>query len=152
MMYLWFQVKPKEINSIEFDSLCRRIQETLFAFPSNTSSILGDLEICIGGSSTFSSNNLSEVSLTREMIILVARMLGNEESILTLVSSNPITDGVFGEQLSEQIIRDGIAKLLFQFIFSHIASYSYILLGFDFSWKFVYVLLSKSGFVLLFWC
>lgn len=40
-------------------------------------------------------------------------MLGNEESILTLVSSKPITDGAFGEQLSEQLIRDGIAKSQF---------------------------------------
>lgn len=48
------------------------------------------------------------------MIIIVARMLGNEDSILTLVSRNPITDGVFGEQLSQQLVRDGRTKLLSQ--------------------------------------
>ncbi|KAJ6747501.1 ATP-BINDING CASSETTE SUB-FAMILY A (ABC1) MEMBER 3B [Salix koriyanagi] len=31
----------------------------------------------------------------------------NEESVKRLVSSTPISDGVFGEQLSEQLVRDG---------------------------------------------
>lgn len=109
--HLELEVKPTEISSIELDTLCRRIQETLLDFPSSTRGILSDLEVCIGVGGTTSSNNLSEISLTREMIILAARMLGNEESILTLVSSKPITDGAFGEQLSEQLIRDGSIPL-----------------------------------------
>ncbi|KAJ6870609.1 hypothetical protein NC652_036301 [Populus alba x Populus x berolinensis] len=36
------------------------------------------------------------------MIIWIGRWLGNEETGKTLVSSTPISDGVFGEQLSEQ--------------------------------------------------
>ncbi|ONK78401.1 uncharacterized protein A4U43_C02F18390 [Asparagus officinalis] len=109
--HLELEVKPTEISPIQIDTLCRRIQETLFDFPSSTRSILGDLEICIGGIDSLSSNCLSEISLTREMIILAARMLGNEESVLTLVSSNPVTDGAFGEQLSEQLIRHGSIAL-----------------------------------------
>lgn len=71
--------------------------------------MVSDLEICIGGSETIQTDCVSEISLTREMIILIAHMLGNEESIWTIISSMPITDGVFGEQLSEQLTRDGIA-------------------------------------------
>lgn len=48
-----------------------------------------------------------EISLSQEMIILIGRWLGNEERVKTLVSSAPISDGVFGEQLSEQLVRDG---------------------------------------------
>ncbi|XP_038980603.1 ABC transporter A family member 1 [Phoenix dactylifera] len=105
--HLELEVKPTEVSSIELDNLCKRIQESLFNFPSHTKSILSDLEICIGGSETIQTDSVSEISLTWEMIILIARMLGNEESIRTIVSSTPITDGVFGEQLSEQLTRDG---------------------------------------------
>ncbi|KAG1338408.1 ABC transporter A family member 1 [Cocos nucifera] len=104
--HLELEVKPTEVSSIELDNLCKRIQESL-DFPSHTKSILSDLEICIGGTETMQTDSVSEISLTREMIILIARMLGNEESIWKIVSSTPITDGVFGEQLSEQLTRDG---------------------------------------------
>lgn len=103
--HLELEVKPTEVSSVELDSLCKRIRESLFDFPSHTKSILSDLEICIGSETT--RDNVSEISLTQEMIILIARMLGNEESIWTIASSTPITDGVFGEQLSEQLTRDG---------------------------------------------
>ncbi|KAG0464675.1 hypothetical protein HPP92_018839 [Vanilla planifolia] len=51
------------------------------------------------------------MSLTRDMIILIARNFGNEDSIQTIISSKPISDGVFGEQLAEQLIRDGSLPL-----------------------------------------
>lgn len=70
-----------------------------------------------------SSKSVAENSLTRDMIILIARMFGNEESINTIISSNPISDGVFGEQLSEQLLRDGTSLIrvsYFQFILTNI--------------------------------
>lgn len=106
-LFISFQVKPTEVVTHEIDNLCRNIQEILLDFPNHTRSILGDLETCIVGSSLVSSKSVAEISLTRDMIILIARMFGNEESIKTIISSNPISDGVFGEQLSEQLLRDG---------------------------------------------
>ncbi|MQL86249.1 hypothetical protein Taro_018782 [Colocasia esculenta] len=111
--HLELEVKPTEVSTAELSRLCKRIQEILFDFPCHTRGLLSDLEICIGGCDTISSDNISEISLTQEMIILIARCLGHEESIQTLVSSKhgtsstPVTGGVFGEQLSEQLVRDG---------------------------------------------
>ncbi|XP_072953821.1 ABC transporter A family member 1 isoform X1 [Typha angustifolia] len=105
--YLELEVKPTEVSSVELDALCREIQETLLYSHSNSRNLLRDLEVCIGGSGKLSLDAVSEISLTREMIILVARTLGNEESIQTITCSIPGADGVFGEQLSEQLIRDG---------------------------------------------
>uniref|UniRef100_A0A1D1XQT2 ABC transporter A family member 1 n=1 Tax=Anthurium amnicola TaxID=1678845 RepID=A0A1D1XQT2_9ARAE len=111
--HLELEVKPTEVNSTELKRMCKRIQEILFDFPCHTRGILNDLEICIGGSDTISSDNVSEISLTREMIIVIARCLEREESIWTLVSSThitpstPVASGVLGEQLSEQLVRDG---------------------------------------------
>ncbi|CAA6654054.1 unnamed protein product [Spirodela intermedia] len=111
--HLELEVKPTEVNSTELDELCKRIQEVLSDFPCHSRGILGDLEICIGGSDTISSENVSEISLTREMISVIARHLGHEESIRILVSSEPTTStepslsGTLGEQLSEQLLRDG---------------------------------------------
>ncbi|XP_058083562.1 ABC transporter A family member 1 isoform X2 [Magnolia sinica] len=105
--HLELEVKPTEVSCTELDKLCRRIQETLFDFPCHPRSIIGDLEVCIGASDSIASDNIAEISLSQEVIIAIGRWLGNEESIRTLVSSTPFTDGVFGEQLSEQLIRDG---------------------------------------------
>ncbi|XP_028552666.1 ABC transporter A family member 1-like [Dendrobium catenatum] len=105
--HLELEVKPTDVGTLEVDDLCRSIQEILLDFPNNSRSILGDLETCIVGSSSVSSKSVAEISLTRDMIILIARMFGNEESIKTIISSNPVSDGVFGEQLSEQLLRDG---------------------------------------------
>ena len=52
------------------------------------------------------------------MIIVVGCWLGNEERIKTLISSRPISDGLFGEQFSEQLVRDGISDLLMLLIIS----------------------------------
>ncbi|OVA04022.1 ABC transporter-like [Macleaya cordata] len=105
--HLELEVKPTEVSSEEMDKLCRRIQERLFDLPCHPRSIFSDLEICIGGSDSITSENVSlaEISLTEEMIIVIGRWLGNEERIRTLLSSTP--DGVFGEQLAEQLMRDG---------------------------------------------
>lgn len=123
------------MNSTELDELCKRIQEVLSDFPCHSRGILGDLEICIGGSDTISSENVSEISLTREMISVIARHLGHEESIRILVSSEPTTStesslsGTLGEQLSEQLLRDGIAKLFFPLTIEFSADYALLMMN-----------------------
>lgn len=91
------------------ENLCRVIQEKLFDIPSHSRSLLGDFEICIGGTDSITSENASvaEISLSKEMIIRIARWLGNEERIRMLISPTPVPDGFFGEQLWEQLVRDG---------------------------------------------
>lgn len=53
--------------------------------------------------------SVAEISLSREMIIIIGRWLGNEERIKSLISSVPLSDGVIGEQLAEQLVRDGMS-------------------------------------------
>ncbi|KAI3949646.1 hypothetical protein MKW92_026942 [Papaver armeniacum] len=107
--HLELEVKPTEVSSEEMDKLCRRIQGKLFDLPLHPRGIFSDLEVCIGGSDSITSENVSlaEISLTEEMMIIVGHWLGNAERIRTLVSSALVTDGVFGEQLAEQLMRDG---------------------------------------------
>ncbi|KAK6289772.1 hypothetical protein POUND7_001313 [Theobroma cacao] len=107
--HLELEVKPTEVSSADLENLCRIIQERLFDIPSHPRSLLDDLEVCIGGIDSIVSENASvaEISLSEEMIVIVGRWLGNEERIKTLISSRPISDGLFGEQLSEQLVRDG---------------------------------------------
>ncbi|XP_022766657.1 ABC transporter A family member 1 isoform X5 [Durio zibethinus] len=107
--HLELEVKPTEVSSADLENLCRIIQERLFDIPSHPRSLLDDLEVCIGGIDSITSENASvaEISLSKEMIIVVGRWLGNEERIKTLISSRPVSDGLFGEQLSEQLVRDG---------------------------------------------
>ncbi|XP_068659362.1 ABC transporter A family member 1 isoform X2 [Aristolochia californica] len=105
--HLELEMKPTEVSSSELDNLCGIIHETLFDFPSHPRSILGDLEICIVGSDSVASENVAEVSLSQDMITAIGRWLGNEERTRKLICSTPATDGLFEEQLSEQLIRDG---------------------------------------------
>lgn len=107
--HLELEVKPTEVNSVDLENLCQTIQSRLFDIPSHPRSLLDDIEVCIGRIDSITSENASvmEISLSQEMIILIGRWLGNEERVKTLVSSTPISDGVFGEQLSEQLVRDG---------------------------------------------
>ncbi|KAL4325993.1 hypothetical protein GQ457_11G008730 [Hibiscus cannabinus] len=107
--HLELEIKPTEVSSADMENLCHIIQEMLFDIPSHPRSLLNDLEVCIGGIDSITSENASvaEISLSKEMIIVVGRWLGNEERVKTLISSRPIADGLFGEQLSEQLIRDG---------------------------------------------
>ncbi|XWS56284.1 hypothetical protein CRYUN_Cryun09bG0072800 [Craigia yunnanensis] len=107
--HLELEVKPTEVSSTDLGNLCRIIQERLFDIPSNPRTLLDDLEVCIGGIDSITSEHASvaEISLSKEMIIVVGRWLGNGERIKSLISSRPISDGLFGEQLSEQLVRDG---------------------------------------------
>lgn len=86
----------------------------LFDIPSHPRSLLNDLEVCIGATDSITSGNASvaEISLSKEMIIVVGRWLGNEERVKTLISSRSNSDGLFGEQLSEQLVREGINDIL----------------------------------------
>lgn len=94
---------------MDLENLCRIIQERLFDIPSHPRSLLDDIEVCIGGIDSVASENASaaEISLSREMIIIIGRWLGNEERTKTLVSSTLFSDGTFGDQLSEQLVRHG---------------------------------------------
>lgn len=107
--HLELEVKPTEVSSVELQTLCQAIQEILFDVPSQPRSLLNDLEICIGGTDSMTSGDTSvaEISLTREMIGLIARWLGNEERVKALMSCALVYDGASQEQLSEQLFRDG---------------------------------------------
>ena len=100
-------MKPTEVSSVDLETLCRAVQEKLFDVPSHPRSLLDDLEVCIGATDSIASENASiaEISLSREMMVLIAHWLGNEERVKALVS---VRDGAFGEQLSEQLFRDGM--------------------------------------------
>lgn len=100
-------MKPTEVSSIEIDAVCRTIQQLLFDFPSHSRSLLSHLETCIGGNGNLLLENVSEICLTREMVSLITRMLGNEDCGKTVLCSKRVTDGVFAEQISEQLTRDG---------------------------------------------
>lgn len=91
------------------ENLCQIIRERLFDIPSHPRSLFDDLEVCIGGIDSIVSENASaaEISLSKEMIIAIGRYLGNEERTKALLSSTPVSDGIFGEQLSEQLVRHG---------------------------------------------
>lgn len=97
------------------ENLCRLIQERLFNIPSHPRSLLDDLEVCIGGIDSIESESASasEISLSKEMIITIGRCLGNEERTKSLVSSAPVSDGIFGEQLAEQLVRHGMHALAY---------------------------------------
>ncbi|PRQ44758.1 putative ABC transporter, P-loop containing nucleoside triphosphate hydrolase [Rosa chinensis] len=107
--HLELEVKPIEVSSVDLDKLCRVIQERLSYVPSHPMSLLDGLEVCIGATDSIVAENASvaEISLSREMIIMIGRWLGNEERIKPLISSTPLSDGVLGEQLFEQLDRDG---------------------------------------------
>lgn len=107
--HLELEIKPTEVSSVELENLCRMIQEKLFNIPFHTRGILIDLEVCIGGMDSITSEDASaaEISLSKEMISIVGNWLGNEDRIKALALSESDTDGIFAEQLSEQLIRDG---------------------------------------------
>ncbi|KAF5199501.1 Atp-binding cassette sub-family a member, partial [Thalictrum thalictroides] len=107
--HLELEVKPTEVSSSELYKLCQTIQELLFDMPCHPKGILSDLEHCIGGSNSIASesDSVAEISLSLETILVIGRWLGNETRIRTLVNSTPVSSAVFGEQLSEQLIRDG---------------------------------------------
>ncbi|KAJ3669241.1 hypothetical protein LUZ60_011191 [Juncus effusus] len=96
--YLELEVKPSEIKSSELDALCRKIQSILIESSNYPKSIISDIETCIGVSGKSHFDNISEISLTKEMIVLVSQVFGKDFSM---------NDGVFEEQLSDQLTRDG---------------------------------------------
>ncbi|PQP94893.1 hypothetical protein Pyn_04462 [Prunus yedoensis var. nudiflora] len=109
--HLELEVKPFEVSSGDLENLCRVIQERLSYVPSHPRSLLDGFEVCIGATDSIVAENASvaEISLSREMIIIIGRWLGNEERIKSLISSVPLSDGVIGEQLAEQLVRDGMS-------------------------------------------
>lgn len=107
--HLELEIKPSEVSTVEMENLCRIIQRKLYDIPSHSRSILTDLEVCVGGNDSITSESASiaEISFSKESIIKIGQWLGNEERIQMLISSIPVPDGVFGEQLCEQLVRDG---------------------------------------------
>ncbi|KAJ0099984.1 hypothetical protein Patl1_20485 [Pistacia atlantica] len=108
--YLELEVKPTEVSSMDLENFCRVIRQRLFDIPSHPRSLLDDLEVCIVGPDSITSENASvaEISLSKEMIVTIGRWLGNEERTKTLISSTSVSGGSFGEQLTEQLIRHGM--------------------------------------------
>ncbi|GAV57854.1 ABC_tran domain-containing protein/ABC2_membrane_3 domain-containing protein [Cephalotus follicularis] len=107
--HLELEVKLTEVSSVELENFCRIIQEMLFDFPSHSRILLDDLEVCMSGVESITSENASvaEIRLSQGMIMILGRWLGNEERIKSLISSRFGADGASGEQLSEQLVRDG---------------------------------------------
>lgn len=106
-LVICIQLKPADINSLEIEKLCRKIRENLFDIPISSRSILSDLEKCIRGSGTISSDNISEISLSREMISLIEQVLRTEDTAQTTLLVMPSSEGLFGDQFSEQLFCDG---------------------------------------------
>lgn len=108
--FIFLQVKPHEIHSEDLYNFCQHIHEGFFDFPSQPRSLLNDIEACIGPIEPITPENQSvtEISLSRQMLTAIGRWLGNEERIKALVSSPSTAPGVFGEQLREQLVRDGM--------------------------------------------
>ncbi|KAL0711157.1 hypothetical protein Bca4012_018135 [Brassica carinata] len=102
-------VKPNEVSHVDLENLCQMIQQWLFNVPSQPRSLLGDLEVCIGVSDSITPDtaSASEISLSPEMIQSIAKYLGNEQRVSTLVPPMSEEDVGFDEQLSEQLFRDG---------------------------------------------
>ncbi|XP_018476057.2 ABC transporter A family member 1 [Raphanus sativus] len=107
--HLELEVKPNEVSHVDLENLCQMIQQWLFNVPSQPRSLLGDLEVCIGVSDSITPDtaSASEISLSPEMIQSIAKYLGNEQRVSTLVPPMPEEDVGFDEQLSEQLYRDG---------------------------------------------
>ncbi|KAJ8437052.1 hypothetical protein Cgig2_025899 [Carnegiea gigantea] len=106
-------VKPMEVGPEEVEALSLMIQEKLSEVPSHSRSLLSDLETCIRGPDiTPESASVAEISLSTDMIIMIADWLGNEERVKALVNSNVASDGILSEQLSDQLMRDGMELFL----------------------------------------
>ncbi|KAL9302465.1 ABC transporter A family member 1 [Arabidopsis thaliana] len=102
-------VKPNEVSNVELENFCQIIQQWLFNVPTQPRSLLGDLEVCIGVSDSITPDtaSASEISLSPEMVQRIAKFLGNEQRVSTLVPPLPEEDVRFDDQLSEQLFRDG---------------------------------------------
>ncbi|CAN8286970.1 unnamed protein product [Cochlearia groenlandica] len=109
--HLELEVKPNEVSHMDLENFCQMIQQWLFDFPSQPRSFIGDLEVCIGVSDSITPDtaSASEISLSPEMIQSIAKYLGNEQRVSTLVP--PLPEGRVDEQLSQQLFRDGAIPL-----------------------------------------
>ncbi|KAK4404852.1 ABC transporter A family member 1 [Sesamum angolense] len=105
--HLELEVKPTEVSSFDLNSTCQAIRETFFYLPSHPRSIFSDLEVCIGGTDSTAADKAAEISLSKEIILAIGRWFGNVERVESLVSAASSSCGVFDEQLSEQLRRDG---------------------------------------------
>nr|XP_018630849.1 ABC transporter A family member 1 isoform X1 [Nicotiana tomentosiformis] len=107
--HLELEVKPVEVSCMDLENLCLLIQEKLFDIRPHSRSILNDIEVCIGGTNSIVSEDASaaEISLSKEMIMAVGQWFGNEERVKALVSATDDSCKIFGDQLSEQLDRDG---------------------------------------------
>lgn len=106
--HLELEVKPTEVNSEQLEALSLMIQEKIAEVPSHPKSLLGDLETCIGAVDiTPYSVSVAEISLSRDLIVMIACWLGNEERVEALINSSMASDGILSEQLSDQLIRYG---------------------------------------------
>lgn len=94
---------------MELENFCQIIQQWLFNVPTQPRSLLGDLEVCIGVSDSITPDtaSASEISLSPEMVQSIAKFLGNEQRVSTLVPPMPEEDVRLDDQLSEQLFRDG---------------------------------------------
>ncbi|CAH9079387.1 unnamed protein product [Cuscuta epithymum] len=106
--HLELEVKPIEVSSKELENLCQIVREKLFDLPPLPRSILGEIEVCMGGIESQASKNasVSEISLTKEMIMSIGRLLGNEERVKEFACAPDDSSGRI-EQLTEQLVRDG---------------------------------------------
>ncbi|XP_073151159.1 ABC transporter A family member 1 isoform X3 [Henckelia pumila] len=105
--HLELEVKPTEVSSLDLVTLCQAIQEEFFDIPYHPRSLLTDLEGCIGGTESTTAATAAEISLSDEIIVTIGRWLGNVERVESLVSGDCGSHGILGEQLSEQLLRDG---------------------------------------------
>lgn len=102
-------MKPTEVNSEQLEALSIMIQEKLAEVRNHPRSLLSDLETCIGATEiTPDSISAAEISLSRDLIARIARWLGNEEQVGALLNSGVASDGILSEQLSDQLVRDGM--------------------------------------------
>lgn len=90
----------------------------MFDLLNHPKSTMDDLETCTGVAGKSLSKNAPEISLTRDMVLRVAKFLGDEEFLQPIVCSDPVNVSAtaFGEQLSEQLARDGTKLFLIEFI------------------------------------
>ncbi|ESQ52886.1 hypothetical protein EUTSA_v10016127mg [Eutrema salsugineum] len=107
--HLELEVKPNEVSHVDLENFCQMIQQWLFNVPSQPRSLLSDLEVCIGVSDSITPDTASSsvISLSPEMVQSIAKYLGNEQRVSTLVTPMPEEDVQIDEQLSEQLFRDG---------------------------------------------
>lgn len=116
-LHLYLQVKPVEVSCMDLENLCLLIQEKLFDIRPHSRSILNDIEVCIGGTNSIASEDASaaEISLSKETIMAVGQWFGNEERVKALVSATDDSCKIFGDQLSEQLDRDGTSAYILKF-------------------------------------